>query len=261
MRMEAARRFILAALLLAPLGCRTGAGRLEVHDHKEWIVFEGSGGPGRGKHIVFVTGESSYRSEESMPQMARILAKHHGFTCTVLFAIDRKDGSINPKQVDNIPGLQALESADLMVMFMRWRQLPDDQMKRVIDYTNSGKPIIGMRNATHPFRYRNLRTSPYARWDWKGEDPKGGWGRAVLGETWVNHYGDNLKESTRCFAAEGRADHPILTGVGESFWLPDDVYGISTLSGDSRPLLLGQPLVGWSADDKPNAGKKPIPIA
>ena len=50
-----------------------------------WIVYEGKEGPGKGKHVVFVTGEGSYRSEESMPQMARILSRHHGFKCTVLF--------------------------------------------------------------------------------------------------------------------------------------------------------------------------------
>src|SRR5438552_10284323 len=104
------------------------------------VTYHGGEGPGKGKHIVFVTGEESYRSEESMPMMARILSKHHGFKCTVLFAIDPKDGTINPMVKDNIPGLEALESADLMVCFFRWRELPDDQMKRIIDYTDSGKP-------------------------------------------------------------------------------------------------------------------------
>lgn len=226
-----------------------------------WVVYKGREGAGKGKRVVFVTGEGSYRSEESMPQMARILARHHGFTCTVLFAIDRKDGTINPRQVDNIPGLEALGSADLMVMFMRWRELPDGQMKHIVDYGNSGKAIIGIRNATHPFRYRTREDSRYSKYSWRSEDPQGGWGRMVFGETWVRHYGKNLVESTRCFAAEGRGDHPILRGVEKSFWLPDDVYGISTLGGDSKPLLMGQPLMGWKADDKPNAEKKPIPIA
>src|SRR5689334_11384696 len=96
------------------------------------VVYSGGEGPGKGKHIVFVTGEESYRSEESMPLMARILAKQ-GFKCTVLFAIDPKDGTINPMVKDNIPGLEALETADLMVAFLRWRELPDEQMKRIID--------------------------------------------------------------------------------------------------------------------------------
>jgi hypothetical protein len=82
----------------------------------------------------------------------------------------------------------------------------------------------------------------------------------VLGETWVSHYGKNLVESTRCDPAEGAADHPILKGIPKGFWIPDDVYGISTLHGDSKPLLVGQPLAGWKSDAAP-VDKKPIPIA
>jgi hypothetical protein len=116
----------------------------------------------------------------------------------VLFAIDPKDGTINPMVKDNIPGLEALESADLMGAFLRWRELPDDQMKRVIDYTESGKPIVGLRNATHAFRYSKGSSCPYVRFDSASKDPQGGWGRLVLGETWVSHYAKNLVESTRC---------------------------------------------------------------
>ena len=70
-----------------------------------WIVFNGASGAGQGKHIVLVSGDEEYRSEEALPQLAKILAKRHGFKCTVLFAIDRHDGTINPNQNDNIPGL------------------------------------------------------------------------------------------------------------------------------------------------------------
>jgi hypothetical protein len=155
-----------------------------------------------------------------------------------------------------------LESADLLVIFCRWRELPDDQMKWIIDYTNSGKPIIGIRNATHPFRYDKHRDSPYARYDSGSKDPPGGWGRQVLGETWVSHYGQNLVESTRCDVVADVANDPILRGVHTSFWLPDDVYGISSaLNGDCTPVLVGQPLMAWAPDAKPNVDKKPIPIA
>src|ERR687890_407094 len=78
-----------------------------------WLVFEGASGPGRGKHIVFVSGDEEYRSEEALPMLAKLLAKHHGFKTTVLFAIDPKTGQIDPNTANNIPGLQALESADL----------------------------------------------------------------------------------------------------------------------------------------------------
>jgi type 1 glutamine amidotransferase len=251
----------LARLLVLSLFTLAGPAFSATQAQDPWVVYPGGEGPGKGKHIVFVTGEESYRSEESMPLMARILSRHHGFKCTVLFAIDRTDGTINPLQKDNIPGLEALESADLLIAFLRWRELPDDQMKRIIDYTESGRPILGVRNATHPFQYKLHPDSPYAKYDWKSKDPEGGWGRAVLGETWVSHYGKNLVESTRCDPAEGLADHPLLKGIQKGFWLPDDVYGIGTLQGDSKPLLMGQPLVGWKAEDKPHPDKKPMAIA
>ncbi|HYF00539.1 MAG TPA: hypothetical protein VEJ18_16585, partial [Planctomycetota bacterium] len=151
-----------------------------------WTVY-----PGEGKRIVLIAAEESYRSEESMPMLARILSRRHGFHCTVLYAVDT-DGTINPQVKDNIPGLEALDKADLLVAFFRWRELPDDQMKRILDYTESGKPIIGIRNATHPFRYAKRPNSPYARWSSDSKNPPGGWGRQVLGETWVSHYGKNL---------------------------------------------------------------------
>ncbi|QDU37664.1 Trehalose utilization [Maioricimonas rarisocia] len=226
-----------------------------------WLTYEGGEGPGKGKHVVFIAAESSYRSELSMPLMARILSRH-GFTCTVLFAIDPETGTIDPRVTNNIPGLEKLESADLLVAFMRWRQLPDDQMKHIIDYAESGRPIIGIRNATHPFRYPKDSDSPYAKYDWASDDPQGGWGREVLGETWVSHYGKNLVESTECEVINFAASHPIFRGVHRSFWVPDDVYGISEeLAGDSEPVLLGQPLTGWNPDDEPNTDKEPLPIA
>src|SRR3989475_10227882 len=92
------------------------------------VVFDGSDGPGKGKHIVLVSGDEEYRSEEALPQLGKILAKHHGFKCTVLFAIDPKDRTINPN-ISNIPGLEALKSADLLIVFLRFRHLPDEQMK------------------------------------------------------------------------------------------------------------------------------------
>ncbi len=224
------------------------------------IVFEGGKGPGNGKHIVFVIGDDEYRSEDSMPMLAKILAVHHGFRCTVLFAINKQTGEIDPGTLDNIPGLEALETADLMVIFTRFRELPDDQMKYIIDYTNSGKPIIGLRTATHAFNYTKNTSSPYAKYSFRSKDPDGGWGRQVLGETWISHYGAHNQESTRGVIAEGMEGHPIVKGC-EDIWGPSDVYGLTTLHGDCKPLIMGQVLKGMDPNDKPNPDKKPLPIA
>ncbi len=227
-----------------------------------WVVYEGKSGLGQGKHIVFVTGDEEYRSEESMPQLAKILAVHHGFKCTVLFAIDKQDGTINPEQTDNIPGLEKLKTADLMVIFTRFRDLPNDQMKHIVEYINSGKPIMGLRTATHAFRFQKHADGPYAKYTFnnKSEDYRGGFGRQVLGETWITHHGHHQKESTRGLIAEGMEDHPIVNGT-DRIWGPSDVYGITTLEGDCKPVIIGHVLKGMNPDDEPNTDKKPLPVA
>jgi hypothetical protein len=224
------------------------------------VVFEGKEGPGKGKHIVFLAGDEEYRSEDSMPQLARILAMRHGFKCTVLFAINKETGEIDPQTLDNIPGLEALDTADLMVMFLRFRELPDEQMKHIIDYTNSGKPIVGLRTSTHAFNYVKHKDSPYAKYSFRSKDPDGGYGRQVFGETWINHYGAHQKESTRGLIAEGMEKHPIVKGI-DGIWGESDVYAITTLTGDSKPLIMGQVLSGMDPNDKPNPDKKLVSVA
>src|SRR3954462_11775908 len=130
----------LAAALLA-CACPTRAA-------DPWVVYEGGDGPGKGKHLVLIAGDDEYHSEEAMPQLGKVLAKHHGFDVTVLFAINKDDGTIDPSTKDNIPGLEALKKADLMVMFLRFRNLPDGQMKFIADYVESAKPVIGIRTST-----------------------------------------------------------------------------------------------------------------
>jgi type 1 glutamine amidotransferase len=240
------------------LGAALVCGQLAAQD--QWVVYEGRQGPGRGKHIVFVVGDQEYRCEESMPQLAKILASQHGFRTTVLLPINRATGEIDPMTMDNIPGLENLAKADLMVIFTRFLELPDEQMKHILDYTNSGKPIVGLRTATHAFNYRTRKESAYAKYSYNSKDPQGGWGRMVLGETWINHYGAHEKESTRGLIAEGMEKHPILRGVA-GIWGPSDVYGITTLPEDARPLVMGQVLSGMKPEDPPNPDKKLVPVA
>jgi hypothetical protein len=197
-----------------------------------------------------------------MPMLAKILAVRHGFKCTVLFAINKQSGEIDPVTVDNIPGLEALKTADLMVLFTRFRELPDEQMKYIMDYTNSGKPIVALRTATHPFNYNKRKDSPYAKWTWQNKEKgcEGGYGRQVLGETWISHYGEHQKESTRGLIADGMAGQPIVRGVGV-IWGPSDVYDLKTLNGDCKPVIMGHVLAGMKPDDLENPNKKPLPVA
>ena len=225
----------------------------------EWVVYEGNEGPGKGKHIVLVGGDEEYRSEEALPMLGKVLAAHHGFTCTVLFAIDPESGEIDPEVQTNIPGLHHLESADMMVLFTRFRELPDEQMKYIVDYTNAGKPVMGLRTATHAFSYSRNLDSPYAKYSFDNEDFEGGYGRQVLGETWVNHHGHHGKESARGVIDEAMVDHPILKGV-DDVWGPSDVYGVTELTGDSQVVIHGQVLVGMDPADAPKPNTDTMPM-
>jgi hypothetical protein len=224
-----------------------------------WVIYEGTAGPGKGKHVVLVSGDEEYRSEEGLPQLAKILAQRHGFKCTVLFAVDPTDGTINPQRSDNIPGLEALDKADLLVLLLRFRDLPDDQMKHVVDYVESGRPIIGLRTATHAFAPKPERK--FANYGWQSKDWDGGFGRQVLGETWINHHGKHGKQSTRGVIAPGMNDHPVLRGIRDGdIWGPTDVYAVRLpLPGDSQPLVLGQVLSGMHPTDESAAGKQNDP--
>ncbi len=246
-------KFLAAAMLTGMLsGAIQAAG--------PGIVFEGASGPGKGRHIVLVSGDEEYRSEEALPQLAKILATHHGFKCTVLFSIDPATGAIDPDRQDNIPGLEALDHADLMILFTRFRDLPDAQMKHIVDYVESGKPIVAMRTATHAFE---LKTSPtYKSWSWNSKEWDGGFGRQVLGETWIAHHGSHGRQSTRGIIAPGQGSHPLLRGIHSGdIWGPADVYKVRLpLSGGSLPLVFGQVLAGMQPTDPPAAGAQNDPM-
>jgi len=207
----------------------------------QWVVYQGNEGPGKGKHIVFVSGDEEYRSEEGLPMMAKILAERHGFKCTVLFAVDPKTNNIDPDNQTNIPGLEQLKTADLMVMLLRFRELPDEQMKHIIDYTNAGKPIVALRTSTHAFSYSRNKQNPYAKYSYnsKVKGWEGGYGKQVLGETWINHHGVHAKEGTRALINGLVKDHPILRGV-KDIWTPTDVYGILGLPNCASVFVFGQ---------------------
>jgi type 1 glutamine amidotransferase len=254
-RLPLISRWTLAALLTSLLAPPAGAA-----DPQQWLVFDGKEGPGKGKQIVLISGDEEYRSEEAMPQLAKILAKHHGFKCTVLFSINPRTGKIDPNVKDNIPGLEALKSADLMIIAARFRDLPDEQMQHVADYLDAGKPVIGMRTATHAFNIPKGRKFERYSFNFGKDEYKDGFGRQVLGETWVSHHGKHGSQSTRGVLAPDAKESPIARGIAEgSVWGPTDVYGVRDLPG-AKPIFLGQVLSGMKPDDKPVDGKQNDPM-
>lgn len=233
---------------------RTALGALVapvLHAADPWTVYRGGRGPGRGKHIVLISGDEEYRSEEALPQLGKILATHHGFQCTVLYAIDPANGAINPEIRDNIPGLETLRSADLMIISTRFRELPDPQMQFIDDYVHSSRPIIGLRTATHAFNYRPESASKFKHYHHQDKSAwPGGFGKQVLGETWISHHGRHGVQSTRGVVAPGAEPLPILRGVTD-VWGPTDVYTVQLPLTGSQVLLMGQVLEGMNPTDKP----------
>lgn len=229
-------------------------------DDAKWVTYEGGEGPGKGKYIVLISGDEEYRSEEGLPQLGKILAVHHGFKCTVLFSQNPDDGTIDPENQTNIPGIEHVKDADLIIMLLRFRELPDSDMKIIDDYVNSGKPIIGLRTSTHAFNYSRNKNSPYAKYSFNsGGEWKGGFGQQVLGDTWISHHGGHKSEATRGIINPEFKDHPILRGVKDVFG-PTDVYGVRNLGDDANVLLRGQVVAGMKPDDPPVEGAKNDPM-
>jgi len=192
-----------------------------------WLSFKGQPGPGNGKKIVLISGDEEYRSEESCPMLAKLLSQRHGFDCTVLFSTDPEEGYIDPNNQQSLPGLEALETADLMIIGTRFRQLNEGQYQHLANYLNRGLPVMGFRTATHAFRGSGST----------GDFKWSAFGLKILGETWINHHGRHKAQGTRSVVQAEHASHPVLRGVG-SIFAPSDVYGIRNLDPAEATILL-----------------------
>ena len=188
------------------------------------LVFEGHDGPGKGKHLVFLAGDEEYRSEEAMPLMAEIMSKH-GFKCTVLFSMDKNNEFVDPNNQKSLSHPEALDQADGIVMSLRFRNWEDHAMQKFEDALNRGVPIIALRTSTHAFKFPS--DSKWAKYSFNSKAESGwvkGFGREVLGESWVNHHGKHKKEGCRSVIEPSNYNHTILNSVGPIF-VTTDVYG------------------------------------
>jgi hypothetical protein len=219
---------------------------------KDYVEYAGKSGPGLGKHIVFLSGDEEYRSEEALPMLAKILSQRHGFKCTVLFSVDT-NGLINPDKQTSLSNPAALDTADAIVMALRFRRWDDEASKKFEAAFQRGVPIVALRTSTHAFS-GYAKDSPWAKWNYNN---KGGFGKQVLGETWVTHWGVHKKEATRGVIEPGAQNHPILHGVEDIFG-DTDVYEAAP-PADATILVRGQVLKGMKPTDAPaNYRKKTV---
>jgi len=191
-----------------------------------WLHFPPAG-KANGKKVVLVSGDEEYRSEESCPMLGKILSQRYGFDCTVHFAINPETGFVDPNYQKNIPGLEQLDNADLLIIATRFRQLPADQLAHIEAFLNKGKPVIGLRTSTHAF------TGDAKSGDFKWAE----FGLKILGEQWVAHHGKHKIEGCRGIVVEANKGHEVMRGVTDVF-APSDVYTVKNLDETKATMLL-----------------------
>lgn len=194
----------------------------KVTSNKDHLIFHPQGEI-NGKHIVLIAGDEEYRSEEAMPMMGEVLARH-GFKCTVLFSMGNDGKTIDPNKQTSLSYPEALNSADMVFLNIRFRNWPDETMAKFQATLERGVAVMALRTSTHAFKIGGK--SKYAQYGtgYKGKEWQGGFGREVLGETWVNHHGHHAFEGCRARVETGQENSPIMKGVGEIF-VTSDVYG------------------------------------
>ena len=201
-----------------------------------WLIALGAAPAAPEPHIVFVTGDEEYRSEESMPMLARILERDHGFRVSIAYSLDDR-GFVDPNNTKDVTGIEALKSADLLVLFTRFRNWPEAKFQVFLDYIAQGKPLVGFRTATHAFRF-----------------PQGhrheAWNETriaeLVGQKWITHHGHHgTQVLTKVRPLDVAKSHPILRGVkpfDAYSWLYHVQGGEDKLHGDVTLLVEGTAL-------------------
>ncbi|MEY3283738.1 MAG: hypothetical protein RIR86_1751 [Acidobacteriota bacterium] len=201
------------------------------------------GGAAPKPHVVFVAGDNEYGSEETFPLLAAELRKNYGVRVTVL----KSEPDENSEE--NIPGLEALETADLAVLYLRWRRLPKEQLDHLRRYLESGRPVVAFRTTTHAFNYP--AGHELERWNAMAVDYLGGppgWGRG--------HYHYGHRSSTVVSVAPGAEGDPLLRGVENRFAAASWLYHVlpNYPPREARILLMGQAV----NPEKPGAIDNPV---
>jgi nicotinamidase-related amidase/type 1 glutamine amidotransferase len=173
--------------------------------------------------VAMVIAEPEYKTARTLPEFA---AKELGkeFRVSLIFGseTDRSD----------IPGFEAIDDADVLLVSVRRRPLKPEPMKVLRDWVSRGKPVVGIRTACHAFSLRDKAPKPPLE-TWETWDPE------VFGGHYVNHMGKDVQTSIRL--APEAASHPILKGVEVSALAGNgSLYRVKPLVKGAEPLLIGE---------------------
>jgi type 1 glutamine amidotransferase len=159
--------------------------------------------------VALLSASAEYKSDESLAAFQKFLETNFNAACTPIFGADKGD---------TLPGLEAIDSSDVMLLFARRVKLPPDQLDRVKKYFQAGKPVVGVRTASHAFQ------------NWIEFD------KEVLGGNYQNHYGAGPE--MRVSIVEKAKEHPILAGV-KPFTSHASLYKNTGHATDVELLLTG----------------------
>jgi nicotinamidase-related amidase/type 1 glutamine amidotransferase len=173
------------------------------------------------KRLVMVISEDEYKTEVTLPEYA---AKNLGQD----FKVDYVFSSADEK--NNLPMIGLLNDADLALISVRRRVLPIPQMEVIRRFIEGGKPVVGIRTASHAFELRDAAPPPgYA--DWQGFD------KTILGCDYTNHFGN--ERTSQVLIAPGAEQSPLLAGV-KPFPSGGSLYKSLPLTDGAQILLIGQ---------------------
>jgi type 1 glutamine amidotransferase len=175
------------------------------------------------KHLVIVTGEKEYKTANTLPKFA-LEELGMDFKISLVYA-DVENGS-------HFPGLEVIGDADVVLLSVRRRNLTKSQLDLFRAHLDAGKPLVGIRTASHAFHQRKPETAPEGLDQWRDFDP------AILGGNYHGHLGAKIATFAQIDAK--RADHPILAGIeGRRFQTYGSLYQVRPLTGTATPLLIG----------------------
>jgi acetyl esterase/lipase len=180
-------------------------------------------------HVVLLIGEDEYETDRTVPAFAASELTTRGLRVTAIHA-DKNDPN-------NFPGLDALKTADLLLVSVRRRTPPAEQLNSIRAYVESGRPVAGIRTASHAFALRNNQPPPAGHAAWPEFDAQ------VLGGHYTGHHPapEEGASPTVVSILPEKRDRPILAGLPrEPFAVGSSLYKTSPLAASAEALMLGR---------------------